>query len=204
MGTDFSYQANALDVKSTTAEFYTSYQLSSKHALHAGVQFESNDIYNLYMQYAYGGYVFEDLAQFLQIAAPGTGVNDGTVNYRSYTYNALNPDVNPAAEFTENKLGVFVRDVWRIAPNFQVDMGLRLDTAVIGDDVPFNQKFYDTFGVRNDSTYDGKTIAQPRFGFNWQPKINDGKLRTVVRGGFGLFYGGSPVCGSPTAMPIMA
>lgn len=193
IGSDYSYQANSLNVKSTTAELFSSYMLSPKHTLHAGVQFESNDVYNLYMQYAYGGYSFDNLDEFLKIAAPGTGINDGTTyNYYQYQYKALIDGVNPAAEFTENKLGFFVRDVWRIASRFQVDMGLRLDTAIIGDDVPFNQKFYDTFGVRNDSTYDGKSIIQPRFGFNWQPKINDGRLRTIVRGGFGLFYGGMP------------
>ncbi|MDR0902691.1 MAG: TonB-dependent receptor [Opitutaceae bacterium] len=192
MGTDYSYHANAVKVESTTAELYSSYQLSPAHTLHAGVQFETSDVYNLYMQHAYGSYEFADLAEFLSIAAAGTGVNNGSVNYRSYRYGATIPGMNPASEFTEGKLGVFVRDVWRIHPRLQVDIGARLDTAIIGDDVPFNQTFYNTFGVRNNATYDGKTIIQPRAGFNWRPKINDGRLRTVVRGGIGLFYGGMP------------
>ncbi|MDR0351978.1 MAG: carboxypeptidase regulatory-like domain-containing protein [Opitutaceae bacterium] len=192
LGVDYSYHANELEVESTTAEVYNSYQLGATHTLHAGVQFETSDVYNVYMQHAYGSYEFANLEQFLSIAAPGSGVNDGSINYYRYRYRAAFPGVNPAAEFTEGKLGVFVRDVWRIHPRFQVDMGLRLDTALIGDDVPFNQAFYNTFHARNDSTYDGKTLVQPRAGFNWRPKINDGRLRTLVRGGAGLFHGGMP------------
>ncbi|OAM89253.1 hypothetical protein AW736_14145 [Termitidicoccus mucosus] len=192
IGTDYSYHVNALEVESTTAELYSTYALGAGHTLHAGLQYETSDVYNIYMQHAYGSYEFATLGEFLAIADPVTGVNNGTLDYYRYRYAAPIPGVNPAAEFTEGKLGVFVRDVWRLHPRFQVDMGLRLDTAIIGDDVPFNQSFYNTFGVRNDATYDGKTIVQPRVGFNWQPKINDGILRTIVRGGAGLFYGGMP------------
>ncbi len=191
-GTDYSYQANVLDTKSYTAEMAATYALTSKHTLHAGVQYQFVDVYNLYVQNAYGSYTFYNLAEFDAIANPASGINDGTKNYYSYYYNRIVPGINPAAEFGEATAGIFIRDEWRVAPRFNVDMGLRLDTAIIGDDVPFNQSFFNAFGVRNDYTYDGKAILQPRIGFNWQPKINDGRLRTTVRGGAGLFAGTMP------------
>jgi hypothetical protein len=70
-----------------------------------------------------------------------------------------------------------------------VDLGLRLDAAILPDSVPFNALFFSTYGLRNDRTYDGDKILQPRLGFNWQP---EGRRRTTVRGGVGLFYGRMP------------
>lgn len=181
-GTEQSRHANILDVKTDTAEAFASYELNDKMTLQAGVQYENADIYNLFVQNAYGFYDFNNLAQFLNYTAGG--------QYRTYTYNQILSGVEPAALFSEANIGLYVNDTWRITPNFKVDIGARVDMAKLPDAIPYNSTFDTTFGVRNDSSYDGKNIFQPRVGFNWQPDF--GGKKTTIRGGAGLFYGKAP------------
>lgn len=185
-GTERSRHANILDVVTDTLDTLATYELSDNHTLQAGIQYDTADIYNLFVQDALGNYTFLTLQEFLNVAAN----NNGTIRFRNYTYNQILPGVNPAAEFGETNLGVFINDQWRVRPNLTVNIGARLDRPGLPDDVPFNQTFFNVFGVRNDHSYDGETIFQPRFGFNWQPELDD--KRTVIRGGFGLFYGRAP------------
>jgi hypothetical protein len=185
-GTELSRHSNILEVDTDTIELFASYELNDKHTLQGGVQYDSADIYNLFVQNSKGNYTFVSLPEFLAVAAN----NNGTIRYRQYVYNQIIPGVNPAAEFGETNMGLFVNDAWRVSPNLKVDLGLRLDTAGLPNAVPFNQSFLTTFGVRNDNTYDGQKVFQPRVGFNWQPRFDD--KRTTIRGGIGLFYGRAP------------
>lgn len=184
-GTERSRHANILDTDSNTAELYGSYVLTDHHTLESGIQYDTSDVYNLFVQDAYGTYSFNNLAEFLGIAAS----NNGTKNYRTYSYNRVDPSVEAAGTFSEANAGFFLNDKWRATDSLTIDAGFRVDMAVLPDAVPFNQKFYDTFHIRNDYTYDGKTSVQPRLGFNWT--VSDAP-RTVIRGGFGLFYGRMP------------
>jgi hypothetical protein len=195
-GTELSRHANILDVQTDALEAYGSYELSDKHTLQAGIQYDVADIYNLFVQNAYGSYDFNNLAQFLAVSA----TNNGTVNYRTYTYNQILAGVDPAATFGEANAGLFINDAWRVTPRLKIDLGARIDMALLPDAIPYNnvdtdavtpgiQNFESIFGMRNNASYDGKKIIQPRVGFNWQL---DTKRKTVIRGGLGLFYGRAP------------
>lgn len=184
-GTERSRHANVLKVETDTAELFASYELNDNHTLQVGFQYETADIFNLFVQDALGRYEFENLAQLQAIAANNTG----TLQYRLFAFNQILPGVNPAAEFGESNTGFFINDVWRVNPNLTLNIGARVDVPGLPDAVPFNQSFLTTFGVRNDHTYDGDQVFQPRIGFNWQPNT---EKRTIVRGGYGLFYGRAP------------
>ncbi|HLP25306.1 MAG TPA: TonB-dependent receptor, partial [Acidobacteriota bacterium] len=185
-GTEISRHANILKVDTDTAELFASYELNDKHTLQAGIQYDLVDVYNLFVQNALGSYDFNSLTEFLNVAAN----NNGTVNYREYIYNQIIPGVEPAALFKESNLGLFIKDSWRVNSRLSIDVGARIDVAGLPDAIPYNQTFHNTFGVRNDHSYDGEKILQPRAGFNWQPDF--GGTRTTIRGSFGLYYGRAP------------
>lgn len=183
-GTQISRHANVLDVATDTIEVFGAYELNEKHTLQAGIQYDIADVYNLFVQNALGSYDFDNLAQFLAVAAN----NNGTVNYRQYTYNQILPGVEPAARFSEANAGLFVNDVWRVNSHLTVNLGFRVDMPQLPDAIPFNQSFVTAFGTRNDYSYDGDKVFQPRIGFN----LRGSDSRAVVRGGVGLFYGRAP------------
>lgn len=75
---------------------------------------------------------------------------------------------NAEAEISQLSLSGFVQDDWRLRPNFALSFGLRFETQT-------NIK-------RN---FD----LAPRISFAWSRNTGKkGKLSTVVRGGFGIFY----------------
>ena len=64
--------------------------------------------------------------------------------------------------------GPFIQDDWRIKPNLTLSLGLRYEVQTL--------------------ISDHKDIA-PRLGFAWAPgNAKNGRQKTVIRGGFGIFY----------------
>jgi hypothetical protein len=76
---------------------------------------------------------------------------------------------DPAANVSQWDLAPFVQDDWHLTPNLLLSAGLRYE---VQDNI--------------DSHLD----LAPRFGFAWSvgPKTPAGQARTIVRGGFGVFY----------------
>lgn len=64
--------------------------------------------------------------------------------------------------------GPFVQDDWRVKPNLTLSLGLRYEVQTL--------------------ISDHRDIA-PRIGFAWAPgNTKNGRQKTVIRGGFGIFY----------------
>jgi hypothetical protein len=75
---------------------------------------------------------------------------------------------NPYASVTQIDSGLFAQDDWRMRPNFTVSVGVRYEFQT--------------------NISDHKDWA-PRLGFAWAPgTAKNGRQKTVVRGGFGMFY----------------
>ena len=82
-----------------------------------------------------------------------------------FTINAGNPELTASRW----DLGAYIGDDWRVRPNLTLTLGLRYETQT--------------------NIHDWRDFA-PRVAFAWAPgtgKQND-KPKTVVRGGFGVFY----------------
>ena len=76
---------------------------------------------------------------------------------------------NPFAYVNQVDLGGFINDDWRIKPNLTLSLGLRYEWQT--------------------NISDGRDWA-PRLGFAWAPgqSKNNPRPKTVIRGGFGIFY----------------
>jgi hypothetical protein len=150
-----------------------------KHTLKGGFDRSSDDILNYFPGNFSGSYQFDSLAdyqngkasRFIQaFAGPGT----------------TGPTTHP--DMTET--GLFVQDEWQVRPSLKVNAGLRYDVqdvaqpSVRNPDAQLLAAGIDTSVIPKDTN----NIA-PRLGFSWTPGA-DG--RTVVRGGYGIFYGRTP------------
>jgi hypothetical protein len=153
--------------------------LVGAHTFKGGFDYSRDEILNFFPGNFSGSYQFDSLAdfqnnkpsRFLQaFAGPGT------------TGPTTNPDIA--------ETGLFVQDEWRVLPSLTLNLGLRYDFQGIAQpevqntDAQLLAAGIDTSVVPEDSD----NIA-PRLGFAWTP-FTDG--RTIVRGGYGLFYGRTP------------
>lgn len=181
-GTEQFRHANVL-----TTETWNYYGVGSwflgDHTIKAGFDYESNDIFNLFVESSLGVFGFNSIADF---AAGNYSAIPAVSVFNGFTLRAPSPGANPAAEFTLDNLGVFVQDSWAVTSNLTLLFGLRADIPSIDDQPQFNQLALDTFGYRNDVTIDGNELIQPRFGFNY---TFDSERPTQLRGGVGLFQG---------------
>jgi hypothetical protein len=77
--------------------------------------------------------------------------------------------------------GLFVQDDWRVLPRFTLNLGLRWDHESLPSPVLPNPAIPQTATFPSD-----KKDFGPRFGFAWDIT---GKGNTVLRGGYGLYFG---------------
>ena len=109
-----------------------------------------------------------------------TGTPPVTTNvpcYTSFTQGLGTPGFN----FNTNDLAFFAQDDWRIAPRLTLNLGLRWDTEIMPSPQIPNSAFPLTNRFPDDRTNFG-----PRVGFALD-LLGGGK--TVLRGGYGIFYG---------------
>jgi hypothetical protein len=153
--------------------------LAGKHTFKGGFDYSKDDILNFFPGNFSGSYQFDSVAdynigkasRFLQAFA-GTGTTGATTH----------PDIA--------ETGIFVQDEWRITQALTLTAGLRYDLQAIeqpsvkNPDAQLLAAGYDTSVVPEDTD----NIA-PRLGFAWTPTA-DG--RTIIRGGYGIFYGRTP------------
>ncbi len=73
----------------------------------------------------------------------------------------------PTTTVNQIDVGVFANDDWKLKPNLTLSYGLRYETQ--------------------SNIHDWSDVA-PRVGIAWGLKGRDGQTKTVIRGGFGVFY----------------
>ncbi len=117
-------------------------------------------------------------------AVTGGAAGSGAVRH----YNSFSQTVDQltgvgADDFWNQNLDFFVEDAYRATPKLLLSLGLRYDVQLVpGPDLP-NTASPVAFNATSQINPDLHMI-QPRFGFNYSPQPG-----TVIRGGYGIFYG---------------
>ena len=180
--TIFRFGQNTFSPRETTIKRLqfadTATYVFKQHTFKAGFDVSRDDILNYFPGNFAGTYRFTSLAdfanskpsRFLQaFAGPGTS----------------GPTTHP--DITET--GLFVQDEWHITQNFVATAGLRYDKQKIAQpDVRNPDAELASVGIDTSFIPEDDDNFGPRLGFAWTP----GKGRTVVRAGYGVFYGRTP------------
>lgn len=145
----------------------------------AGLNVETNDLFNLFRQFSYGVFNY---------ASPTDFLNDAPRFFqRNYTDLALKGTYGDVSQWTQS--GIYGQAKWDVSNRFNVQAGLRYDWSQSDTRPVLNKQFLADTGRRNDGTVDGATDVSPRAGFNYS--VNE--ERTLqVRGGAGYFVGRAP------------
>lgn len=176
IGPDVYRQANYLKNDADEIKFKASWFLGN-HTLAAGYERNMLDIFNLFVPYSTGEYRFSSISDYQNRFASQLAYSN------AYTNNAA----DNGAKFGYNVDSLYLQDQWQVTPDLSLQAGLRYEKYSSGDKPTFNQNFYDRYGFSNQHTLDGLDVLMPRFSFNWQADPD-----TLVRGGLGLFAGGTP------------
>ncbi len=177
------------------ARFHNTYQYQDSlswtkgnHFFKFGVDLQDTRVrdavpFNLYGSLSYtngGGYT--GLANYIDNFS-GTNTSTAAINYGS-----------PVVHTRLFGQSYFFQDSWKVRPNLTVDYGVRYEY----NGAPFNSLKYPALYTADLNCYtcvqkqqaDGNDWG-PRFGFSYSPKFWQkllGQDKTVIRGGFGVFY----------------
>ncbi|MCD9029777.1 carboxypeptidase regulatory-like domain-containing protein [Luteimonas sp. BDR2-5] len=175
LGTEENTHVNEVGTKTKNA-FLAGNLFLGDHTLKFGVDYEENEIYNMYGRRLNGVYTFDSIDDF----------EAGTASRYQLFYPRDGVRNNIAADWTLKNLGLFVQDTWAINYNLTLSLGLRYDEPSVPTAPFHNPRAQAAFGYNNSATIDGNGLFQPRVGFNY---TFDSDLPTQLRGGFGLFQG---------------
>ncbi len=202
LGTEYSSQANVLGVKTWNGYFAGNWFLGD-HTVKAGIDFQKDAYYNLFLQRYNGTYEFNSIEDF----ASGT--------YRRYRLADPAPGYdlnNVAAVYDMRQYGLFLQDTWQLTDRFSMQYGLRYDMPHLSPAPTFNPCVAQApgvtgsfgpcglqgssnpnaaiggYGIKNTDGISGG-VLQPRMSFNY---AFDTERLTQLRGGIGLFISNTP------------
>jgi outer membrane receptor protein involved in Fe transport len=148
------------------------------HSLKFGgeINHVSDTLDNLFQES--GVYAYNSRVDFISDYINNTRTNNPVTR----NYNAYNQNVGPSAfSFTTDDYAAFVQDAWSVNPSLTLNLGLRYDYQRMPDPQIANPLLPATGNFPKDKNNWG-----PRLGIAWNRR---GEGTTVLRGGYGMFYG---------------
>jgi outer membrane receptor protein involved in Fe transport len=151
------------------------------HALKTGFDLNFDRIFNFFPGNFGGRYFFNSVASL------GRGLPNGSGE--SYQQAFAGPGTTgPETHPDLNEYALFVQDEWKVSRKLTLNLGLRYDIQDIAQpDVRNPDAQLAAAGIDTSLIASDKNNLGPRVGFSYTPNA-----KTVVRGGYGLFYGRTP------------
>ncbi|MEH3107254.1 MAG: TonB-dependent receptor [Sphingomonas fennica] len=175
-GPDQFRHANLVQTKSYGLDVVLRWQWR-EHSIKLQAAWNRQDARNVFVPNALGTFYFDSIADLRIGRASRLDLNGSTTGNLD--------DIE--ASFAYNQFNFGLQDSWDISDRLNVTYGVRADLFGMGVRPPLNTAFVQRYGFTNTYQFDGKLVAQPRFGLTW--KATD---QIEVRSGVGLFAGGSP------------
>ena len=149
-----------------------------KHSFKFGVDFSHVNDNGQNLFNGFGSYSYSSLLNyFSDLNKPNTCA--GKPCYTSFSQGLGLPGI----EFTTNDYSVFVADDWKVAQRLSLSLGLRWEYQQMPDPVA---SLVNPLEPRTGQLPSDTNNFGPRVGFAWDIF---GKGKTVLRGGYGLYYG---------------
>ena len=177
IGPDVSRQSNALTSRTYGGSLLARLKRES-HDFRIFADFQDTKINNLFLQRTAGDFYFDSIADFQ------------SGNAQRLRYQNAIPTLDPntaAAIFGYQAYSFGIQDNWKVSSNFNLAYGLRYDMYGGNSRAALNPSFLTRYGFANNAFINGRGVLQPRIGFDFKPVP-----RLSVRGGVGIFAGGSP------------
>ena len=155
------------------------------HKLVTGLQYETNEATNGFMQGGNGMFVYSSWDDFVNKAAPAAYL---------ITMSAAADGSQFFAKMKTQQLSLYLQDQINVSDNFRLTGGIRMEKPIYPAlENNYNHQFaeliFDNNKYTTDQLPDGYVTISPRLGFNWDIT---GDQRYVLRGGTGYFIGRLP------------
>ncbi len=156
------------------------------HTMKFGADIVKDNILNFFPGNFSGAYTFNSLKDFgLSLAGQPVVTGSGSQLVEAF---AGTGTTGPRTTPNMVQYGFFAQDDWRVTRSLTVNFGARYDLQTYQQPSVTNPAAL-AAGINTGVINEDKTNVAPRVGFAWTP-FKDSS--TVVRGGYGMFYGNTP------------
>lgn len=176
LGPDEFRHANELDNNLLHTRAQANY-LAANHLITGGAEFDKLYIDNLFVAGSHGVADYASLAAF---------ENRMPTSIRYKNAITQNPE-DAAADWDSGIIAAYLQDQWEATPDLTVQAGVRYERYLASNNIVRNENFATRYGFDNTSTIDGRDSILPRLGVSYRAAD-----RLNLRGGFGLYGGGTP------------
>ncbi|HEV2798923.1 MAG TPA: TonB-dependent receptor [Pyrinomonadaceae bacterium] len=162
-----------------------------QHNFKTGFDINIDNIFNFFPGFFSGQYTFNSYADFASntnCATLRTPAMQALPNCPSaFTQRFALPNTSGASSDPNSRdYAVFLQDDWRVTPKLTLNLGVRYDRQTLAAPPLRNEQFFAETGLDTSFQPKDENNFAPRAGFAYDLR-GDGK--TVVRGGYGIFYG---------------